>query len=241
MPKISLSNTLRNFKNLFDPAGVKKYVTQVSLILVSLFIATRAEKCRDAGKEREKLQEYLLAIQTDIREEIKTNEMNLHDCKRDQQCLIRFLQLSNYNHPDSLKIAFSNFAEVYHRGVFRDFRPTTFDLMMQTGDATLLKDLNLRTQLASVFAFRQNIIRSDLADFDEQTRRCAENLGEYFDFSLLLYGEGASSFPSGNSGRFKADHNEVYSLLRAAQLRGFHLRVALEDLQSVQKNLNNLR
>lgn len=222
---------------LLDPVGVRKYVTQVSLILVSLLLATRADRCRDAAKEQVKLQEYLTAVQSDIQKEIKMNQMNLNDCKRDIKCLIRFLVLSDLSEVDSLYAAYSSFAEVYQRGVFRSFPPTTFDVMTQAGDAYLLKDLKLRNNLASVFAFRQNVIHKDLLDFDTQTQVCAEKLGRFFDLSLM-FSEGRENFMHDQAGFLRDPHNEVFLLLRNAQLRAFHLETAVEDLQETLSELD---
>lgn len=232
-----LKKWFRRFTGLFDPAGVKKYVTQVSLILVSLLIATRAEKCREAGKDREKLREYLTAVQAELQEEIKTDKMNLKDCDRDIFCLLQFFKKSAYPASDSLFSAYSFFAEVYQRGVFRAFPPNTFDVMVQSGDVNLIKDLRLRNSLASISAFRQNVIRKDLEDFDRQTQVCAEKLGRYFDLSLMFAGENTRYLYDKNG--FMADpHNEVFLLLRNAQLRGFHLSNGIEDLTETQKMLD---
>lgn len=221
------------FASLFDPAGVRKYVTQISLILFSLLLATRAERCREAGKEHEKLREYLTAIQAEIQDEIKTDKMNLYDCERDEQCLIQFMDKSAYSNTDSLYLAYSNFAEVYHRGVFRAFPPSTFDLMAQSGDVNLLKDLHLRNSLASVFAFRQNVVRKDLEDFDRQTQICAEKLGRFFELSILFTGEN-EKFLRDREGFLRDPHNEVFLLLRNANIRGFHLENAIEDFEKAQ-------
>lgn len=232
-----LRTKLHRFIALFDPAGVKKYVTQISLILISLLLATRAEQCREAGKNQVKLREYLIAIQEDIQKELQTDRMNLKDCRRDIQCLIEFLSKSSYAQSDSLYAAYSNFAEVYHRGVFRAFPPTTFDLMAQSGDANLLKNLPLRNSLASVFAFRQDVIRKDLEDFDHSTQVCAEKLGAYFDLSLMFTGE-KENFMIDQAGFLRSPHNEVLLFLRSTNLREFHLEEAIESLEEAQTELD---
>lgn len=232
-----LRNKVHRFIALFDPAGVKKYVTQISLILISLLLATRAEQCRESGKNQDKLREYLIAVKSDIQNELKTDRMNLNDCNRDIQCLIEFLSKSSYAQNDSLYAAYSNFAEVYQRGVFRAFPPTTFDLMVQSGDADLLKDLQLRNSLASVFAFRQNVIRKDLEDFDRSTQVCAEKLGAYFDLSLMFAGE-KEKFMLDKEAFLRSPHNEVLIFLRNTNLRAFHLEEAIESLEEVQTALD---
>ncbi|HAD11455.1 MAG TPA: hypothetical protein DCF33_03350 [Saprospirales bacterium] len=232
-----LKRWLSRFTGLFDPTGVKKYITQVTLILVSLFIATRADRCREAAKDQVKLKEYLTAVQQDLDAELETDEMNLNDCKRDIQCLFRFMQLSKYESRDSLFNAFSNFAEVYQRGVFRAFPPSTYDIMVQTGDVSLIKDLKLRNTLASVFAFRQNVVQKDLQDFDQQTQICAEKLGRFLDLGQM-FSESNRPFLLDEQGFRNTPHNEVFILLRMANLRGFHLDVAAEDLRAARKTLD---
>jgi hypothetical protein len=183
------------------------------------------------------LREYLIAIQADIEDEIKTDKMNLVDTKRDEKCLIQFFSKCYYDNNDSLYEAYSNFAEVYQRGVFRAFPPTTFDLMAQSGDANLLKDLPLRNSLASVFAFRQNVIQKDLENFDEQTQVCAEKLGRFFDLSLMFAGV-KEQFLYDKKAFLKDPHNEVLLLYRSTGLRAFHLETAIEDLKETQKELD---
>jgi hypothetical protein len=222
---------------LLDPAGVRKYFTQISLILFSLLLATRAERCREAGKDQEKLREYLIAIQTDLQEEIKTDRINLKDCGRDMECLMQFMKKSSSPDSSSLSSAYSNFAEVYQRGVFRAFPPTTFDIMAQSGDVNLLKDLQLRNSLAAVFAFRQNVVRKDLEDFDRQTQVCAEKLGHFFNLSHL-FTEERDSFMLDKEGFLRDPHNEVLLLLRNTNLRAFHLENAIEDLVEAQIRLD---
>ncbi len=233
----SSSGLLRQFLNLFDPAGVKKYFTQISLILISLLLATRAEKCRDEHKEDRKLREFLIEVQADIQEELKNDEMNLKDCKRDIKCLVNFLRYYNDPAPDSLKSAMESIAEVYYRGVFRSFPPNTFEIMVETGDARLIRDLKMRAELASVFAFRRNVVQPDLASFDLQTQQCFREMGYFLDLTQLMkaYNE---SFFTDKKGFIEASHNEAFLLLRNAELRAFHLDVAIEDLESAQKNLD---
>ena len=153
------------------------------------------------------------------------------------ECLIRFLVKSSNSDTDSLYSAYSNFAEVYQRGVFRAFPPTTFDLMAQSGDANLLKDLHLRNSLAATFAFRENVVRKDLEDFDRQTQVCAEKLGRFFDLSLLFGGE-KEKFLRDREGFLNDPHNEVFLLLRNANLRAFHLESAIEALEETQTELD---
>lgn len=230
---------LKRFTQLFDPAGVRKYITQVSLILLSLFIATSVDRCREAAKDKKKLKEYLTAVHTEIKEELETCEMNLSDCKRDQFCLANTLHYAGFAHPDSQVLALQNFAEAYNRGVFRTFPPTTFEIMSETGDIALLKNTELRTQLAVAFAFRRNVIKQDLEAYDQATQVYAEKLGEMIDLRALFF---RSDYTASiiDKKRFASDpHNEIFLLLRVALMRGFHLKKSIEEWQEAEKSLSD--
>lgn len=230
---------LKRFTQLFDPAGVRKYITQVSLILLSLFIATSVDRCREAAKDKKKLKEYLTAVHAEIKDELETCEMNLRDCERDQGCLGNVLHYAGIAHPDSQVVALQNFAEVYQRGVFRSFPPTTFEVMNETGDIALLKNDTLRSQLAIAYAFRRNVVQKDLEDFDKATQVCAEKMGEMIDLSALLFMVDYEKCMLDRK-RFISDpHNEVFLLLRMALLRGFHLDTSIEEWQEAEKSLSD--
>jgi hypothetical protein len=241
-PNFSMSSNPPNrFFRLFDPAGVKKYFTQVSLILLSLLIASRAEKCREADRNDQKLREYLVAIRQDVRDEIEIDQMNLRDCDRDVECLTEVLQKSRFvRQPDSLREVFLLFCEVYRRGVFRAFPPKTFDMMQQSGDAHLLKDLSLRAELASAFAFRQTVIRPDLQTYDAQTQACAAHLGQYFDFGTLFLDEKKTQFLTDQAGFARDPHMPVLTLLHTAHMRAFHLSAAIGELQNLETRLDSV-
>jgi hypothetical protein len=227
---------LKRFLALFDPAGTRKYITQITLILLSLFIATSVDRCREANKNQEKLREYMQAVLVDIQGEKETCQINLHDCKRDIQGLTNTLEY--VNKPDSLEIALTSFSSVFWRGVFRTFSPTTFETMGETGDITLLKDLKLRNKLSSVFAFRRTVVKQDLEEYDRQTNLCAEKMGQHIDLTRWLYSQPFDeSCIFDRAGFLQSPHNEVFILLRVANLRAFHLENAIEDLEDAEKEL----
>jgi hypothetical protein len=231
---------MKRFFGLFDPAGTKKYITQITLILVSLFIATTADRYREAAKNKEKLQEYLVAIKADLKEEIRVNRMNLHDCRNDCKSLYHYMHLAALPQLDSQLMALQYFAEVYWRGVFRAFPPLTYELMQESGEVRLIKDLELQNALSSICAFRRNVIQNDLNQYDLETQRCAQKLGDNIHLSGLLYGEKPDASCIINKTAFaKSPHNEILLLLRCAELRGFHLENALEDLVVVDSLLSN--
>lgn len=226
-----LKKWYHKFVALIDPAGAKKYVTQVSLILVSLFIASNADRYRQRQKDQIKLKEYLTAIHQDIQEELKTCKMNLQDCNQDLECLKNAIHYTALPQQDSVQLGLANFLEVYHRGVFRTFPPNTFEMMMQAGDAYLIKDLKLRSELASVFAFVKTTIKQDLEHFDQETDECAAILGENLNLVDLLYGD-PKNIPTFPKSSF-SHQNALLLLLRNASNRHFHLQNAIEDLEAI--------
>ncbi len=226
----------KRFLALFDPAGTRKYITQITLILLSLFIATSVDRCREASKNQEKLREYMQAVLVDIQGEKETCEVNLHDCEQDIEGLIETMQY--VDKPDSLEMALTSFSSVFWRGVFRTFSPTTFETMGQTGDITLLKNLALRNKLSGVFAFRRTVVKQDLEEYDRQTNICVEKMGQHIDLTRWLYTQPFDeSCILDRAGFLKSPHNEVFILLRTANLRAFHLENAIEELEDAEKDL----
>ncbi|MBL7829298.1 MAG: hypothetical protein JNJ57_21865 [Saprospiraceae bacterium] len=228
---------LKRIVALFDPAGVKKYITQVSLILVSLFIATRVDRWREANKDHEKLKAYLTAVQLELKDEIETCKMNLSDCDRDLKCLGYFMHYAPMSHPDSQAIALQNFREVYERGVFRSFPPATFEIMSETGDIQLLKNAELRSLLASAYSFRRTVVKKDLEDFDAGTQVCAKELGEFVNLTELCFMADYHGCVMDRKKFQASSHNEVFLLLRMANLRAFHLSRSIEEWEDVEKSL----
>jgi hypothetical protein len=221
----------KKFVAVIDPAGAKKYVTQVSLILVSLFIATNADRFRQRQKDNAKLKEYIQAIKEDLTEELQTCKMNLHDSDRDLKCLERAVMYMPMTHPDSAMLGMEAFGEVFHRGVFRTFPPSTFDIMMQAGEVNLIKDLKLRGDLASVFSFINGTVQHDLLEYDRQTLECARFLGKDLNLTKALYSSKGDipHIPPGDN----HTKNALILLLRTANLRSFHLQNAVEDLEAI--------
>ncbi len=229
------NNFFKKIAALIDPAGAKKYITQISLLLVSLMIATSADRCRTRQKEVVKLREYLAAIKDDLKEEVETCRMNMNDCARDMKCLRMVIKYSDYAQPDSIRYGFEYFLEVYQRGVFRTFPPTTFEMMMQAGDVYLIKDLALRSELASAFTFVNRNIRDDLESFNQETDKCAAVAGNYIDFSSNLF-EDMSIYPRPTKGDMRWS-NAVCALLANTNVRKFHLVNSIENLTEALKKL----
>ncbi|MEL6274703.1 MAG: hypothetical protein AAFU03_06365 [Bacteroidota bacterium] len=111
-------------KNLLlkiTPKSLRDYFLQVSLIILSLFIATSVDRCNLANKNEEKLRAYLTAIELDLRDELETNENNLVDCEQDITGLQRGVGLLRHDQDDSIRLAINEIFTVFTRGVFRAF------------------------------------------------------------------------------------------------------------------------
>lgn len=211
--------------------SLKDYFVQVSLIILSLFIATRAERCNQAHKQASKLQVYLEAIQTDLEGEIEENTRNIFDCEKDVAELQRCIDLANYDAVDSLDLSVINLIRVMGRGVFRSFEPTTFDVMANTGDIILINDLQFRNTLAGTFAFRDNYLRKDLEAYDKETLRTGEKVGDYIDLACFVAiprnrDKRPSACITDRAAYQQEISNDLQLLLRQAQLRTFHLQTA---------------
>ena len=101
----------------------------------------------------------------------------------------------------------------------------------------MLKNLQLRNEIASVFAFRQNVIRKDLEIFDQETNRCAGALARYLNLARLFDSD-IEKIILDQKGFIQDPHNEVFLLLRNASLRAFHLEAAIEELKDTQKSVD---
>jgi hypothetical protein len=229
---------LKRFLGLFDPTGTKKYITQITLILLSLYIATSVDRCKETQKDRSKLKEYMAAIQVDLRDELETNEMNLIDCDNDAAALIKTIVCFRKQHPDSLLLGLNSFASVYWRGVFRSFPPNTFELMIESGEAPLLKNIALRKKLAEAFAFSRTVLKPDLENYDKETQICMEKMGEHINLAEFVYSENPKISCIKDLESFKkSSHNEVFQLHRVASIRGFHLSESIKTLKELDKEL----
>lgn len=212
-----------------------EYLAEIALIIVSILLAQRFDRWREQAKDRDKLGEYLRAIDEDLTDEIKTDEMNLRDAGRDDEGILDALSWHSrgMSSGDSSVMAF---AGVAFRGVFRAFPPTAFDMMAESGDINLLKNLKLRAELANVFAFRKNVVQADLAAYDAETSRTVEKIGRFLNLAPF-YAENATKLWIDKKAYFASERNELVMLLRNIQLRQFHLKTAIEDLKTAQSHL----
>lgn len=218
--------------------NILAYVLEIVLIIFSILIAIQADRYQQSKRNQHKLDDYIQAMYLDLLEEQESNRNNLFDCQQDILSIKEGIRLSQINQNDSIQIALYNLAQVATRGVFRAFPPTTFDIMMSTGDIALIKDLELRGQLASTFSFRDAYTKQDLLEFDKETKRVSDELGKYVNLSCMYQTKNLTSCLTDREGFNKHFHNELFPLARTADLRAFHLRrainyfdAAIEDIE----------
>lgn len=207
--------------------GALHYIVEVSLIIISILVAIQADRYQQNQRNQEKLESYLEAVYQDLVDEQVRNRNNLGDCQQDIRNITQSLRLSQINQADSLNLALRNFGYVVTRGVFRAFPPTTFDIMLQTGDIALIKDLEFRSRLASTFSFRDVYVKMDLLDFDVQTRETSKALGQYGNLSCMFSNADIQSCLTDRPGFIAHFHNNLFTILRTAQVRAFHLQNAV--------------
>jgi hypothetical protein len=219
-------------RRIWNPRELRDYLLQVTLIILSILIATSVDRCNQAQKNARDLQEYLLAVRADLIADIESNNLNLIDCKKDVAGISRGLALLRHNHPDSLDQAIiGEIVPVLNRGVFRSFPPTTFELMQATGDVRLIPDLELRDLIATAFAFQEDYVKADLQAYDAQVLATIEQLGRFIDLTCVLQPKRATACIEDQPAFLSDPHNELVLLLRVADNRAFHLERATYGLK----------
>lgn len=211
--------------------NVGTYIVELSLIIFSILIAIQADRCNQSRRNEDKLEEYLQAMYQDLQEEQESNISNLRDCEKDINGVKRCLQLCRYDQNDSLNLALQHLGGVFIRGVFRSFPPTTFDIMMSTGDIALIKELSFRDRLAGTFSFRDKYVQGDLQKFDEQVKELSVSLGKYIDWACMASTDDLQQCLIDREGFVKDVHNDLFIFLRMAQLRSFHLQIAIRSFK----------
>ena len=220
--------------------NILAYVLEIFLIIFSILIAIQADRYQQSKRNQHKLDDYIQAMYLDLLEEQESNRNNLFDCEQDIRSLNVGIRLSQFDNRDSIQIALYNLAQVATRGVFRAFPPTTFDIMMSTGDIALIKDLEVRGQLASTFSFRDAYTKRDLLEFDKETKRVTDELGKYAKLSCMYNTRDLTSCLTDREGFTKHFHNEIFPLARAANLRAFHLKRAINYFDAAIENLEQV-
>lgn len=217
--------------------GIGVYLIEISLIILSILIAIQADRYNQSRKNEAKLQDYLQSMHQDLLEEQRQNRNNLIDCEKDLNSIERCLKLCRYNQDDSLDLALKNLGSVFTRGVFRTFPPTTFDIMLSTGDISLIKELEFRNRLAATFSFRDTYIKEDLQNFDDQIEELSHSMGRYIDWACLATSETFHPCLVDRTGFVEDVHNELFIFMRIAQLRAFHLGIAVNSFAAMIKEM----
>lgn len=203
----------------------KDYLVQVSLILVSLFIAFGVDRCNQSVRNANRLEAYLEAIGEELQMELKASKANLADCENDIDDMAAATATFATMNSAKLPEAVGRTGQVIARGVFRTFSPMSFQLMNNSGDGLLLEDIELRQQLAAVSAFRADYIKADLMRHDELTLTALADVSNYLDIYCLRdkkpedHGRCITSL----IGLRENGVSDLIALRRHSELRAFHL------------------
>lgn len=217
--------------------NIGAYLLEIMLIIFSILIAIQADRYQQNQRNEAKLQDYITAMHQDLLTEQQLNRNNLIDCLQDIKNIEASLRLSQMDNNDSLDLALQNFGQVINRGVFRAFPPTTYDIMLSTGDIALIKDLELRSRLASPFSFRETYTKRDLLDFDQHTEEVAEVLAQYGSLYCMVSTPKPHSCLHDRTGFINHFHNQLFILLTKARSRAFHLRIAIRYFDATKEEL----
>ncbi len=221
----------------------KDYLLQVSLIIVSLFIAFGVERCNQRVKDNRKLSTYLDAIHEELTDELESSRMNLRDCENDIEDL--YIGAATFSMSDEAKLpeGIGRTGQVFVRGVFRSFSPTSYELMADAGDALLIKELSLRQRLASIVAFRNDYIKNDLQKHDDLTLHTLEKVSTYIDINCVRNVE-PIEYATCVTDRERLRQQgaaDLSALLRHAELRAFHLELYIDQVQEVAALVDQAR
>lgn len=222
-------------KSALSIAGLRDYLVQVSLIILSLLIAFGVDRCNQGVKEDRKLEAYLSAIYQELQDEQASTAMNLADCEGDIEDLTSGMSTITSSDEFERSQAIGNIGKVFTRGVFRSFSPTSFELMTSAGDGLLIKDLDLRRSLASVIAFRNNYVKADLLRHDELTLQAIGEVAEYIDLGCVRATEPANfnGCVTDPPRMVKESQADLAKITRHAELRAFHLELYSQLLAEV--------
>ncbi|MCB0629786.1 MAG: hypothetical protein R2824_02150 [Saprospiraceae bacterium] len=212
-------------------SSIGTYIVEVSLIILSILIAIQADRFNQYRKDRAKLEDYLQSMYRDLIQDQDQNKKNLADSQKDLYSIQECLRLCRYDQNDSLDLALQHLSTVFTRGVFRAFPPTTFDIMLSTGDISLIKDISFRNRLAATFSFRDTYVQHDLQEFDDQIKALSYSLGSYINWACLATSKTPYSCLTDRKGFVEDLHNDLFIFLRITQLRAFHLQVAIQNFE----------
>ena len=119
-------------------------------------------------------------------DERRPNENNIADYKKDVSAIE--LSLSNLSSKidSELEAGLKSCLTVLGRGVFRSFPPLTYDRMVVSGEANLVKSILLKDRLSAYGAFRSNYLQDDLKEFDKSTLDVLEKFSPFLDLDCTI-------------------------------------------------------
>lgn len=224
-----------------DAKSLSDYIIQVFLIIFSILVATWVGQCTEREKDEKKLAVYMASMKEEVNFEIERHNLNFYDAKKDVDQLSEALRLLSYDNLDSTYLAFSYFFRVNIRGVFRTYPPSTWDAMISAGDSELIRDLDLRQQIAGSFAFRNTTVREDLSHWDAATQNAFDQVAEFIVFPDMEKFDGRFEELLLKPKEFVIRVNPIIkSLLRQCQIRMLHLDVAKGQFEILKEMLEDI-
>jgi len=221
--KTSRSATFRNISN---------YLTQVSLIILSILVAVGVDRCNQRNRDEDRLQEYILAIHQEIADEKVTTANNLGDAHNDIDDLEFAVENLSATDEALLTQAIQRLVRTVGRGVFRAFPPSAYEQLIAAGDVNLIREIDLRDRLAATAAFRKDYIQEDLANYDGMVLELVDRLSRYLDMGCLIRNRARE--PIGcirKADNLREDApSDISKIYRMAQLRAFHLELYQKSL-----------
>ena len=208
--------------------------------MLGLVIATGVDRCNTRRKEAATLQDYYTAIRADLEQESRSNQLNIGDAENDVASLDNAVHLLASSHTDSLVRGIEEVTNVMAKGVFRTFSPTTFDVMVNTDDISLIEDLELRSDLAAVFAFRTNIIEQDLHDYNDRVLQTLDGLAAGVDLRCILNLTVTAACIRSTAALTASNIDALLILQLVAHSRLFHLRMGQEQVVEMIERMDTL-
>ncbi|MEO0733131.1 MAG: hypothetical protein AAFZ52_09870 [Bacteroidota bacterium] len=206
--------------------GWKDYLTQVSLILLSLLIAVSVDRCNQRQRDADRLEDFVQLIHQELADELHTTELNIYDAERDIEDLGRVLKNISAAHDDSLALTVMLTARVIGKGVYRPFPPLAYEQMIAAGDAGLIKDISLRDRLAAAAALRDDYVQSDLRQYDGMVLEVIDRFYDYVDLGCVLETRGREPLRCIKDRALLRERGaaDLGKITQMARIRTFHLQ-----------------
>ena len=216
------------------PRAFGSYLTQVSLLLISVLLALAVDRCNQSRKDAARWVEYRTLIVEELKQELHSTRMNIADNANDISGLEVAMTAVPVEDAAAQLAAAGQVGLVIGRGVFRTFPPLTYALLVSNGDSHLVEDLDLRQQLAAYASFRKDYIQHDLVRHDELTLELVDRVGQYVDLWCLRRTGAADPACITDAERLSRKlPQDIVKIYRHSGLRGFHLEkgeLLLQDL-----------